>query len=270
VVTLREALGIGDREVVAFVGAGGKTSAMFRLARELRADGATVVVTTTTKILLPASGSDLRVVVEADRSRLLAATVTAIEHGLLPVAARAAIPEGKLEGVPPEWIADLARLRGVTHVLVEADGAARRPITAPREGEPVIPGSATIVVPIVGVDALGHLVSEVAHRPERVAALTGLAASDRLDARAIARVLLDPRGNTSGAPDGARIVPVVNKADDPQRLRAARELAAELRRAGAAHVVIAALEAEHAVVELSGDAVPQARAADRWRGRRRP
>lgn len=251
-VTLRDALGIGDREVVAFVGAGGKTTAMFRLARELHADGATVVVTTTTKILVPASSPDLRVVVEADRSRLLAATVTALEHGRLPVAARAAIPEGKLEGIPPEWVADLARLPGVTHVLVEADGAARRPITAPREGEPVIPGSATVVVPIVGVDALGRPVSEVAHRPERVTALTGLAASDRLDARAIARVLLDPRGNTRGAPDGARIVPVVNKADDPRRVRAARDLVAELRRAGAERVVVATLEGTSAVVEVAG------------------
>lgn len=252
--TLREALRLGDHEVVAFVGAGGKTSAMFRLARELRADGATVVVTTTTKILVPASSPDLRVVVEADHSRLLAATATALEHGRVPVVARATLPEGKLEGIPPEWVADLARLRGVTHVLVEADGAARRPITAPREGEPVIPGSATVVVPIVGIDALGRPASEVAHRPERVAAVTGLAASDRLDARAIASVLLGPQGNTRGAPDGARIVPVVNKADDPQRVRAARELVAELRRAGAERVVVATLEGTSAVVEIAGGA----------------
>ncbi len=266
--TLREALGLGDREVVAFVGAGGKTTALFRLARELRADGATVVVTTTTKILIPPASLDLDVVVEPQPSRLLAAVATALALGRIPVAARATTAEGKLEGVPPEWVADLAALPGVTHVLVEADGAARKPFTAPREGEPVIPASATVVVPVVGVDALGEpLSAAVAHRPERVTALTGLADGDRLEAWAIARVLLDPRGSAGSTPRGARIVHLVNKADSPQRVAAARELAAELRRAGAARVVIATLEAEHAVVEVSGDAARQARAADSSSGR---
>jgi len=265
---LREALALGDREVVAFVGAGGKTTALFRLARELHAGGALVVVTTTTKILIPPASPDLQVVVESRPSRLLAAVATALARRLIPVAARATTADGKLEGVPPEWVADLARLPGVTHVLVEADGAARKPFTAPREGEPVIPASATVVVPVVGIDALGQPLSAmVAHRPERVTVLTGLADGDRLEAWAIARVLLDPRGSAGGTPRDARIVPLVNKADDPRRIAAAREVAAELRRAGAARVVIATLEAEHAVVEVSGDAVRQARAADSSSGR---
>ena len=250
---LREALALGDREVVAFVGAGGKTTALFRLARELRAGGALVVVTTTTKILIPPASLDLDVVVEPQPFRLFATVATALARGLIRVAARATTAEGKLEGVPPEWVADLADLPGVTHVLVEADGAARKPFTAPREGEPVIPASATIVVPVVGIDALGQpLCAAVAHRPEQVTALTGLADGDRLEAWAIARVLLDPRGSTRGTPRGARIVPLVNKADSPQRVGAARELAAELRRAGAKRVVIAALEATEAVIEVRG------------------
>ena len=124
------------------------------------------------------------------------------------------------------------------------------------------------MVPVVGVDALGEpLSAAVAHRPERVTALTGLADGDRLEAWAIARVLLDPRGSAGSTPRGARIVHLVNKADSPQRVAAARELAAELRRAGAARVDIATLEAEHAVVEVSGDAARQARAADSSSGR---
>jgi len=121
---LREALALGDREVVAFVGAGGKTTALFRLARELHAGGALVVVTTTTKILVPPASPDLEVVVEPQPARLLAAVATALALGRIPVVARATTAKGKLEGVPPEWVADLAALPGVAHVLVEADGAA--------------------------------------------------------------------------------------------------------------------------------------------------
>jgi len=250
--TLGEALTVGEHEVVAFVGAGGKTTAMFRLARELRDAGATVVITTTTKILIPAIDNDLRVVVEEERSALLAAVADAIAHGRIPVVARATTPDGKLAGIPPEWIADLAKLPAVRHVLVEADGAAHKPFKAPREGEPVIPRSATIVVAMVGVDALGERLSEVAHRPDEVMALTGLGSDDRLDERSIALVLLHPAGIAKGAPPAARIVSLLNKADDPRRVERARELAAELLRGGAQRVVIAALEARDAVLEIQG------------------
>ena len=47
---LNRALRIQSKEVVAFVGGGGKTSAMFRLADELVTQGRRVVTTTTTRI----------------------------------------------------------------------------------------------------------------------------------------------------------------------------------------------------------------------------
>ncbi|MDE3075046.1 MAG: putative selenium-dependent hydroxylase accessory protein YqeC [Chloroflexota bacterium] len=249
--TLTEALALGSREVVALVGAGGKTTAMFRLARELQAKGAGVVVTTTTKILPPPAGPDLLAIVEGDEARLAPQVQAALGSGRVAVVARALTPEGKLDGIAEAWVAGLAALPGVTHVLVEADGAAQKPLKAPREGEPVIPSSATVVVPVVGADALGRpLSAEAVHRPERVAALVGLAPGQRIDAQAIATVLLDPRGSTWGKPATARVVPVVNKADSPERLTAAREIAAALRREGAERVVVAAAAGVPPVVEL--------------------
>lgn len=248
--TLSEALGIGDREIVAFVGAGGKTVAMFHLARELRAAGARPILTTTTKILVPAESPDQVVVVEADPSAMVAAVERALARGTIPVAAVATTADGKLAGVAPEWVEDLAGAAGATHVLVEADGAARKPFKAPNDDEPVIPRATTLVVAVVGIDAFGRPVSEAAHRPERVMALTGLGPADVLDARSIARVMLAERGVMKGAPAGTRTVVVVNKADDAARLRDARSLARELMAQGAQRVVVAALERD-AVIEVS-------------------
>jgi probable selenium-dependent hydroxylase accessory protein YqeC len=49
--------------VVSIVGAGGKTSLMFRIARELSQAGESVLTTTTTKILMPGKDQSARVIV---------------------------------------------------------------------------------------------------------------------------------------------------------------------------------------------------------------
>src|SRR5690349_3492029 len=47
---LADALGVTGDEVVALVGGGGKTTAMFRLAREMVEKGTSTITTTTTRI----------------------------------------------------------------------------------------------------------------------------------------------------------------------------------------------------------------------------
>ena len=240
--TLAEALSIARGEVVALVGAGGKTTAMFRCAAELRRAARGVILTTTTKIYLPDASSDLALVVDADRDRVMTRLADTLATGRIPVVGVATTDDGKLVGIPPAWVADAASLERVDAVLVEADGSARLPITAPREDEPVIPPCATLVVAVVGVDALGGTIDQVAHRPERVSEIVGLPCSASLDAPAIARVMLDPRGNTKGAPPNARVVALINKVDDERALGDARRIARALRDMRDIRVVIASLE----------------------------
>ena len=52
--TLAESLGIQAGEMVSFIGAGGKTTTLFHLAKELHQKGGRILVTTTTKIYKPA------------------------------------------------------------------------------------------------------------------------------------------------------------------------------------------------------------------------
>jgi len=49
-VTLADALGLAANDVVAIVGGGGKSTAMFRLAREMLERGGRAITTTTTRI----------------------------------------------------------------------------------------------------------------------------------------------------------------------------------------------------------------------------
>ncbi len=254
-VTLAAALGLGTARVVALTGGGGKTAALFRLARE--AAPRRVLVTTTTRIWAPGPDqAPLALVADLDAA-LARLAPAAWPAGPLALGTTVT-PDGKLVGVPPEWIGALATCADC--VVVEADGAAGKPLTAPRAYEPVIPPAAELIVPVVGLDALGAPLDAAAvHRAPEIAALTGLPLGAPLTPEAIAAVLLDPRGNVKGAPPGARIVPLINKVDDTPALARARVLAAALLARGAARVVLGRLASDPPVADvLVADGTPVA------------
>ncbi len=259
--TLAEALGIaafgpatGDVlaesqgcEVVAFTGSGGKTTAMFRLAAELVARGARVLITTTTHIYPPDSqqfpATVIPVVMEDSLETLVRSARSALDRGQPAVIlARGLGTDGKLVGIDPGWIEQLPKRLHVTHLLVEADGSRGRPFKAPAEHEPVIPPSADLVVAVVGLSVIGQPLSEeFVHRPERVADLAGCQLGDRVSPALVAGVLRHPEGSTRGTPAGARVVALLNQADDASRFESGCEVARELMERGAERVVIAAL-----------------------------
>ncbi len=231
--TLIEALQLENGGVVSLVGAGGKTSLMFRLAAELAEAGRRVITTTTTKILYPTAAQSRRVLVEADPHRLLERAVSAIEkHRHLTLAQpRPAAHPGKLTGLSPQLIDELWALGRCDCILVEADGAAGRPLKAPADYEPVICASTTCVVGVVGVRVLGRPATEEwVFRLEHFCRVTGLSAGDPVDPRAVARVLLSPEGIFKGAPHGARRAVFLNLAGDHRLSATARKIANQLGR----------------------------------------
>lgn len=219
-------------DLTAFTGAGGKTTAIFRLADELITAGYKVVVTTTTHMYPPGSGQPL--VISANAADLFRRVREGLERSPLIVAASATVqtPEGvKLAGLPPESVAALRDDGRADVVLVEADGSRGRPFKAPAAHEPVIPALATLVVPVVGLSVIGRPLSpDAVHRPEQVAALTGLQPGEAITAEAVAAVLRHPQGGLKGVPTGARVIALLNQADDDGRLQAGREVAGLLLR----------------------------------------
>lgn len=195
-------MGLAERELVSFVGAGGKTTLMLALARELADAGHQVVVTTTTNMSLdelePPMVSSRRVL-EANLDR----------RGPLYWAERA--PEGKVTGPSPGEVNGLYADTAVDYVLVEADGAAGHSIKAPADHEPVIPSRSTVVVVVIGVDAIGSTIAAAAHRPERVAKLLDKSLTHRLSAEDVARVVTSAAGGLKEVPARARVVVALSK-----------------------------------------------------------
>lgn len=58
-------------------------------------------------------------------------------------------------------------------LLVEADGAKRKPLKVPAEHEPVIPEDTDMVIGIAGASAIGRTIKAGCHRGELVGELLG-------------------------------------------------------------------------------------------------
>jgi probable selenium-dependent hydroxylase accessory protein YqeC len=239
---LAHAFGIGEREVVTIVGGGGKTTTLFRLGRELHRAGVGVALTTTTHIFAPGPEADLETVVEQGATRSLAKLRAALGRGHLPVVGTDVKPDGRLGGVSAEVVDYFAQQCDLSYVVIEADGSAHKPFKAPLEYEPVVPSSTTLLVAVVGVDALGMpLDAQHIHRPQRVAELSGAELNEPLRAEAIARVLVHPLGPLRDAPRGARMLVLLNKADSPERDAAALAIASALRAVNGPPAIIGAV-----------------------------
>lgn len=238
---LSPALGIQRRDVVVFVGAGGKTTAMFRAARELAAQGWRTVTTTTTRI----GQDELRLTPhylmlgEPPRLPVDFASVLAAHRNLFVFSDMA--PPNKARGVSPGWLDEhLARHTALDVVLVEADGSRQLPLKAPRPHEPPIPSLATLVVPIASLSALGQpLDEEHIFGAALIAARTGHPPGEPITAALIATILGDGEMGLKDVPPGARVVPLLNSVAD-EALPAAREIAGRLLlNPRISHVVIA-------------------------------
>lgn len=221
---LSKALGLNRGDIISLVGAGGKTTAMYRLACELAAEGWRVVTTTTTMIRLEERGE--QTILEPQETRLLESVEAALErHSHITVATGLREDEGKLMGVEPSLVDEMVALPMVDVVIVEADGAKGRSLKGPAVYEPVIPSGTSILVPIAALDALGQrLDDKIAHRPEIVARLANVELGQVITPEMVFGILTHPEGGIKNAPDQARIIPLINKVTAAE-MKPAREIA---------------------------------------------
>ena len=139
---------------------------------------------------------------------------------------RSILDSGKVEGISPFLADEVYQDSEVHYLIVEADGSAGHPLKAPAEHEPVIPSSVTMVVAMMGLEAMSARLDErTAFRVEQVKRVTGLDTGELLTPDALAKVFLHPAGLFKGTPDSAKRVVLLNKADLIKDEKNATELA---------------------------------------------
>jgi probable selenium-dependent hydroxylase accessory protein YqeC len=250
--TLIESLNLSGGGVVAIVGAGGKTTLMFALADALCAIGDSVITTTTTKIRAPSPSQSPHLILAPSVVSLVDEAQSCqnpLRH--LTAAARSDSTGDKLVGFSPDVIDELRGTDLAKWLIVEADGAAGRPLKAPGAHEPVIPGSAGWVVSVIGLDSVGAaLTDEVVFRPTLFSSISGLQPGEPVSPTAIAKAIVHEDGLFKGTPAGAQKYLFLNKADTPERLAAARQIVTALDTPLDMRIVIGSARSDTAVIEI--------------------
>lgn len=217
---LSRALRVNAPVKAAFVGAGGKTTTIFTLARQLPGP---VFVTTTTHIsseqaqlgdrhiyLLPGEPvvGELRIATKMQENVVVLTG---------PGAERETGRQGGLTADQLEGLRRYAEQAGDS-LLIEADGAKMKAIKAPAAYEPVVPEWVDRVVVLAGLSALGKpLNDQVAHRPERLAQVTGLDMGDTITLETVIQMLSHPKGGLKDLPTSARKTAFLNQ-NEPGRI----------------------------------------------------
>ena len=207
---LAQALRVHRGDVISFIGAGGKTTALFRLGRELTSRRWRVIGTTTTRVaveelhyapwVLPVNESP-----DFD-------TITKALSKYHFVFLYRQLQSGKALGIGLDMVGRLLDRVSSDVLLIEADGARRLPFKAPYAHEPVIPAETTRVVLSVGMDVLGRpLDSEHVYNPEAMIQRYGYPAGSPILWPWVASVLRDEHLGLRNVAPGMPVTVLLNK-----------------------------------------------------------
>ncbi len=209
--TLAKALRLSSSPCIAFIGAGGKTTAMFHLAREL---SPTVIVTSTTHLgawQIPLADHHFVATSSDALTNISFEGVTLITGPIRE--------DNRTESLNQDLIYWLRAgpVKGNIPLLIEADGARQKPIKAPKNHEPPIPDFVESVVVVAGLSAIDRpLNEETVYYPELFSKLSGLELNHNITSNAIATVLCHHLGGQKNIPNAAHRIALLNQSDTPQ------------------------------------------------------
>ena len=224
---LVRALRIESGQVVAFVGAGGKSSAIRRLVREL-AGKSPVLATTSTKLALNESDLTEKHKIVEDAGGLITILSDWNRDESLLLTGPQLADEPKWDGLSLAQLQDVIEFSREKKVilLIEADGAGGRSLKAPAAHEPALPHNLDLLVPVLGVDAVGEaLGSNLVHRKDEIQAALGLADDEQMSVENIARLLRHPAGGLKALPLHAELKILINKVESDVQLTNANQIA---------------------------------------------
>ena len=123
--------------------------------------------------------------------------------------------ENKIKGIDIHFADELYGVGVFDFMLIEADGGKKKPIKAPAEWEQAVPQSTTVLIGVIGMDSLGRAAGEeTVHRLDEFCIICGCRPGDKIDTIMLAKLIRHPQGLFKNAPDNAKKIVLLNKADN--------------------------------------------------------
>lgn len=186
--------------ITSIVGAGGKTSTMYTIGRELACEGEDVILTTSTRIL-PFEN-------ELEDNIEVIGVIT---------------PEGKLKGINnPDSLSD-----NCDRLLIEADGSRGFPVKMPAEHEPVITEGTDTVIALFGLSGIGQPIKDVCHRIEYVTRHLNKNEEDILTVEDAIKIITSECGLRKNVVDRTLVI-ILNQADSEKEIALGLKIASKL------------------------------------------
>ncbi|MBW1649406.1 MAG: putative selenium-dependent hydroxylase accessory protein YqeC [Deltaproteobacteria bacterium] len=220
---------IKNPSLISFVGAGGKTTTMFNLAKKFKKLGNKVLITTTTKILFPSedNGCDTFIFDASDNPELL----NKIKNGTITCLGKKPDFKKKIIGSKPEYINKIFAQNKFDIILVEADGAKQKPIKASAEYEPIIPQATTTAFGIIGIDAIGTTIEENnVHRAKIFCQITNSKIGAKINEKIITKLILSKKGLFAKTPVLCQKILLLNKARHTNKTKLALNIANKIKK----------------------------------------
>lgn len=213
------------RDVISFVGGGGKTSTIVRMARELSNYKKKIILTSTTRL----ENIDFKMV--RIHRQLERSNVDKIESLLEnePVfCAKRRVRGGKVKGIHPRIVSQINREVNFNYMLVEADGAGKKSLKAHNKYEPQVPMCTTLFIPVVGLDIVGKKLNlSNVHRPRMVCRVLNKSLGDTIEPEDLINILKNPGGLLKARPPATRTAVILNKVND-ELMDTATEIAGKI------------------------------------------
>lgn len=205
-------ISLDTKQLISFVGAGGKTTTLFKLTNELRNEGKKILVTTTTAIYLPEKEKYDEIII--DNSKNIIEKLINIKNKPIVLIGSKISSENKVLGVKSEFLDIINKKKVFDYILVEADGSKEKPIKCPSEYEPVVPNSTSLIVGIIGLDAIGKRVNNMnVHRVDLFEKVIGCKENDILSIDHIIELIKNKNGLFGNCHDNIGKIVLLNKFD---------------------------------------------------------
>jgi len=222
---LHEAFYVTPGDVVAFIGAGGKTSTLVTMAYELVEAGWRVLATTTTGI----KAEQLELMPNALTPNAESTEISEALNKSGFVFLYDSIQNDTVYGPNPEWIRQLIDSVDSDVLLVEADVSNGMPLKAPYPDEPMIPPETSLVIMLASLKALSTpLDDEYIYNASAIIDRYGFKRGNTIKSPWIAQILRDETLGLHNVPKSTRVMAFLNQTPSKGYGRARARMIARL------------------------------------------